>query len=88
MNKQNGFLDSLTARQLWQVTLPGEAVRSVSRFFSQEFVPVARRVWRNICHHGVRGLYHDCGICSLLIDNSNILAFGFLSRLLCKYCNK
>jgi hypothetical protein len=24
-------------------------------------VPVGRRVWRNICHHGARGLYHDRG---------------------------
>ena len=24
-------------------------------------VPVGRLVWRNICHHGARGLYHDRG---------------------------
>jgi hypothetical protein len=52
MNKKGGFLDSLTARQLREFALLGEAIRPVSRFFSLGFVPVARQVWRNICKVG------------------------------------
>jgi hypothetical protein len=44
--------------------------------------PGGKPVWRNICHHGVRGHYHDRGISSLLIDDSNVYLFRFLSRLL------
>jgi len=63
---------------------------------SSEAVPVASQyampeeqseTGRNICHHGARGLYHDRGISSLLIDDSNVYLFRFLSRLLCKYCD-
>jgi hypothetical protein len=34
--------------------------------------PGGKPVWRNICHHGARGLYHDRGTSSLLIDDSNV----------------
>jgi len=34
--------------------------------------PGGKLVWRNICHHGARGLYHDRGTSSLLIDDSNV----------------
>jgi len=34
--------------------------------------PGGKPVWRNICHHGARGLCHDRGISSLFIDDSNV----------------
>jgi len=50
--------------------------------------PGSKLVWRNICCHGARGLCHDGGTSSLLIDDSNVKTYGVLSRLLCKYCDK
>jgi hypothetical protein len=60
----HGFTPSLlklTARQYSKETLPGKAIRPSSRFFSQELVPVASRVWRGICKVAC-GWFRDRGI--------------------------
>jgi hypothetical protein len=40
MNKKEGFLDSLTARQYGEVVLPDASIRAGSRYFSQKAVTV------------------------------------------------
>jgi len=77
----------LTARQLREFALLAQPAGFLSRLRAGS-CPGGKPVWRNICHHGARGLYHDRGISSLLIDDSNVYLFCILSRLLCKYCAK
>jgi len=70
----------LTARQLREFALLAQPSGFLSRLCGQGSCPGGKTVWRNICHHGARGLYHDRGTSSLLIDDSNVQVFRFLSR--------
>jgi len=51
--------------------LPAQPTGQMSRLLAG-ICPGGKPVWRNICHHGASGLYHDRGTSSLLIDNSNV----------------
>jgi len=43
------------------VCVTSEAYRQPVPVAWQGFVLVGKTVWRNICHQGARGLYHDRG---------------------------
>jgi len=61
----------LTARQLREFALPAQLSGHLSRLLAGN-CPGSKLVWRNICHHGARGLCHDRGTSGLLIDDSNV----------------
>jgi len=57
----------ITARQLREFALLAQPAGFLSWLLAGN-CPGGKLVWRNICHHGARGLYHGRGTSSLLLD--------------------
>jgi hypothetical protein len=52
---------------LREFALPAKPTGNMSRLLAVN-CPGDKPVWRNICHHGARGLYHDRGTMRWLLD--------------------